>query len=268
MGEAIALQEQLAAFQSAVDSLPFAMFWKDRALRYLGSNQQFATYAGVARPAALRGRLDQELPWKPEESLAFQADDREVIRTGNAKLGIIEPQRHADGRERWVETNKLPLRNVAGEIIGVVGWYGDITERKLAEDQQRNKDTMIQQQAEELFALATPLLPVAEGVIVMPLIGRIDEARAQQVVETLLTGVTQHRARAAILDVTGVQRVDAGVVRALVHAAQGVRLLGATAIVTGIRPDVAQVMVQLGADMRHLMMLNDLKSGIAYALGR
>lgn len=264
-----ALRRQIEVLQIAVDALPFPMFWKDRELIYLGGNQTFAMQSGAGSPADVPGRTDYDLAWKPEEAEAFRADDHQVITSEKAKLRFIEPVRLSDGSERWVETNKVPLRGASGQVIGVVGWYVDITERKLEEEAQaRRREAMIREQAEDLMALATPLLPVADGVLVMPLIGRIDQARAQQVMETLLAGVAQHRARAAILDVTGVQRIDSSVVSALVAAAQAVRLLGAEAIVTGIQPAMAQVMVASAGDLRNLLVLNDLKAGVARALGR
>jgi rsbT co-antagonist protein RsbR len=264
-----ALRKRLETLQSAVDALPFALFWKDRASVYLGANRVFAAHAGAPSPADVVGRTDYDLAWKRAEADAFRADDQEVITSGEAKLHIIEPQRQADGRDRWLETNKVPLRDASGQVIGVVGWYQDITARKLEEDDLvRRKDEMIRAQAEALHDLATPLLPVADGVLVMPLVGGMDQARAQQVMETLLAGVVQHRTRVAILDVTGVRRIDASVVSALVGVAHAVRLLGAEIIVTGVRPDMAQTMVQLGADLRHVAVLSDLKSGVTHAMRR
>jgi rsbT co-antagonist protein RsbR len=175
----------------------------------------------------------------------------------------------ADGHDRWLETHKVPLHDASGKVLGVVVWFDDITERVLKQQEEaRQMDVKIRNQAEALQELAAPLLPVAEGVLVMPLIGRIDGARAQMVMQTLLDGVVRHQARTAILDVTGVRQVDTGVVRAIVEAARAVRLLGTEAIVTGIRPEVAQTPVELGVELRDLVALSDLKSGIAHALGR
>jgi rsbT co-antagonist protein RsbR len=103
-------------------------------------------------------------------------------------------------------------------------------------------------------------------VVVMPLIGALDSARAQQVIETLLEGVAARRARVAILDITGVAVVDSQVANGLLRAAQAVRLLGASVVLTGIKPEVAQTLVNLGADLRGIVTRGSLQSGIAFAL--
>jgi anti-anti-sigma factor len=147
-------------------------------------------------------------------------------------------------------------------------------ERKLAADREREQEiarkTQELQQTEArlrslLDELSTPLIPLMKDVVIMPLIGTIDTQRAQQVIETLLRGVSQHRARKAIVDITGVSVVDTGVANALIHAAQAVRLLGTEVILTGIRPDVAQTLVGLGIDLRGIVTCGTLQSGIDYA---
>jgi rsbT co-antagonist protein RsbR len=119
-----------------------------------------------------------------------------------------------------------------------------------------------------LRELSTPLIPISDAVVVMPLIGAIDSRRAQQVMETLLQGLAQRQAETAILDITGVPVVDTQVANALIAAAQAVKLLGATVVLTGIRPEVAQTLVGLGIDLRGIITRASLQSGITYALGR
>jgi rsbT co-antagonist protein RsbR len=100
----------------------------------------------------------------------------------------------------------------------------------------------------------------------MPLIGTIDSGRAQQVMETLLEGVSAHQAELAILDITGVSLVDTQVAQALVRAAQAVRLLGARVMLTGIQPQIAQTLVHLGVDLSEIQTQGSLQAGIAAAL--
>jgi rsbT co-antagonist protein RsbR len=123
-------------------------------------------------------------------------------------------------------------------------------------------------QEQALRELSTPLMAVSDRAVVMPLIGAIDSRRAQQVIETLLEGITAHGADIAILDITGVTVVDTQVANALLRAAQAVRLLGARVVLTGIRPEIAQTLVGLGADMSEVVTRSTLESGIAYAIGR
>ncbi|MFO7168223.1 MAG: HAMP domain-containing protein [Chloroflexota bacterium] len=113
--------------------------------------------------------------------------------------------------------------------------------------------------------LSSPVLPVMEGVLVMPLIGVIDSERAAIIIAALLGGVQNHQARVVILDVTGVPIVDTQVARALIQAAEAVRLLGAQTVLVGLRPELAQTIVGLGLDLSGLITRADLQSGVEYA---
>ncbi len=121
---------------------------------------------------------------------------------------------------------------------------------------------------ETIRELGTPVVPLLEGIILLPLVGQIDSVRAQQIVETLLVEVQEHRARIAILDITGVPVVDTMVAQALLQTAQAVRLLGAEPVLVGIMPEVAQTMVSLGIDLSRLVTRSDLQSGLEYAVER
>ena len=121
---------------------------------------------------------------------------------------------------------------------------------------------------ETLRELSSPVIPVFEGIIVLPLIGNIDTQRATQVLEGLLNGIERYRARVVLIDVTGVPIVDTSVANHLLQAAQAARLLGAEAVLVGVRPEVAQTMVQLGVAHTGLTTRADLQSGIEYAFAR
>lgn len=145
----------------------------------------------------------------------------------------------------------------------------DIEQQKQQQaDMAAMQEQIIAAQQHAIRELSTPMLPLADGVVALPLVGAIDSMRAQQVMETLLEGVAQHRARVAIVDITGVQVVDTQVAQSLLFAAQGVRLLGAEVVLTGIRPEIAQTLVHLGAKFEVLVTRSTLQAGIAYALGR
>jgi anti-anti-sigma regulatory factor len=150
----------------------------------------------------------------------------------------------------------------------------DLTDRQLKEaalrhaEEERLKlqDEMIRMQAVALEQLSTPLIPISDDILVMPLIGTIDSRRAQKIMETLLQGLVTHQARAAILDITGVPVVDIAVAQGLLRAAQAAQLLGAQVVLTGIRPEVAQTLVGIGADLRGIVTYSTLRHGISAAL--
>jgi len=127
------LRKKLEFVQGAVDALPFPMFWKDVESVYVGGNRLQSERAGLPHGGAIEGLSDSELPWTAEESAGFVADDRTVIFSAEPSSQIIETQRLADNAERICQTHKAPLRSASGEVIGVVGWYEDITEREAQE---------------------------------------------------------------------------------------------------------------------------------------
>ncbi|NEQ97079.1 MAG: PAS domain S-box protein [Cyanothece sp. SIO2G6] len=121
--------------QTVLDTFPLTVFWKDRDSRYLGCNQNFLKSAGFISVSDVVGKTDYDMPWTEAEATTFRTDDHYVITTETAKLGFIEPLTRSDGHQIWSETYKIPLRDVEGNVIGILGTYQDITARKQAEEQ-------------------------------------------------------------------------------------------------------------------------------------
>jgi diguanylate cyclase (GGDEF)-like protein/PAS domain S-box-containing protein len=119
--------------QSILDAIPQRVFWKDRNCIYLGCNRALATDAGVDAPAAIIGKSDFDLSWS-EMAEHYRVDDQLVMEQESAKLNFQEHLSRPDGSVRWIQTNKLPLRDRKGKVTGVIGTYEDITERKVAEE--------------------------------------------------------------------------------------------------------------------------------------
>lgn len=154
-----------------------------------------------------------------------------------------------------------------GESAVIASIVRDLTSQQLAEQERiALQDQVIAAQQAALRELSTPLIPLADHVVAMPLIGSIDSARAQQIIEELLTGVVANRATTAIIDITGVPIVDTQVAGALLRAAQAVELLGSRVVLTGIRPEVAQTLVGIGVNLGSIVTRATLQDGIAYAL--
>ena len=127
------LWESSQMLKLVLDNMPAFVFWKDRNSVYLGCNYLFAANAGLNSPQTIIGLTDLDLPWKSTEAESYRADDRLVMETGLPKLNYEETQLTADGRVTNVRTSKIPLRNPAGDVIGVLGTFEDITDRKRAE---------------------------------------------------------------------------------------------------------------------------------------
>ncbi len=127
--------------QLVLDNIPSYVFWKDRDSVYMGCNQNFATSAGFDSPKDLIGKTDFDMAWSREESLFFRKIDKAVMDSGKAQINYEEPQTINDGSTRWLRTSKIPLFDAGGKVIGILGAYEDITDRKLMEIQliERNK---------------------------------------------------------------------------------------------------------------------------------
>lgn len=171
------------------------------------------------------------------------------------------------GEHRQISWNTVTLRTATGEVSELVGIGRDITERTRAFERQRQlQEELIRTQRETLRAVGTPLIPINDQIMVMPLIGVIDSERMGQALETLLNGVSERRARVVIIDITGLTDIDAAIARGLTRAAQAVRLIGARVVITGIRADAARTLISAGLDLGDLATRSTLQGGIAYAL--
>lgn len=136
---------------------------------------------------------------------------------------------------------------------------------QLVSDYTGSWEGIFEMQKLSLLELSAPLIPVFEGVTVMPLIGTIDTARAKLIMENLLEGVIEHRSEVVLIDITGVPVVDTMVAHHIIQASEAVRLVGSTCILVGIRPEIAQTIVNLGIDLSQFPTRSTLKKGIETA---
>lgn len=139
-----AIAESRNLLRTVIDSAPTRVYWKDRNSRYLGCNMGFVKDAGVAHPRELVGKDDFQMPWATQAE-SFRADDRAVMTGGQSKLSYDEQQMTPDGRMIWRRKSKVPLRNKDNEVIGLLGIYEDITERKEDEEELRKLSIAVEQ---------------------------------------------------------------------------------------------------------------------------
>ncbi|NJN15735.1 MAG: PAS domain S-box protein [Oscillochloris sp.] len=259
--------------------------FREIALNIPGAVFQFTISAGLwimeyasERLAELVGRPVNELAADAYELLnVIHPDDRAACRASiDQAIVQLTPWHFSgrivrpDGRIRYVHGDARPTRDSRGDIL-FLGMLSDVTAREEAQEAQRRavlSEQIIAAQRAALEELSTPLIPITDSVMVMPLIGSVDSRRAQQVIEALLHGIDKQSAQIAILDITGVPVVDTQVANALIQAAQAARLLGVKVMLTGIRPEVAQTLVGLGVDLSGIMTHGSLQSGISAALRR
>lgn len=141
---------------------------------------------------------------------------------------------------------------------GVNDWVDPIKNR-LINEYSHNWTNIVSLQKVALQELSAPLIPVMEGITVMPLVGTIDTDRAKLIMENLLNGVIKNHAEVVLIDITGVPVVDTMVAHHIIQAAEAVRLVGSQCILVGIRPEIAQTIVNLGIDLRNFPTKSSLQ---------
>ena len=151
-------------FQMILDHIPQRIFWKDTELKYIGCNKLFALDAGLEDSLEIVGKNDFELSWRESASLYIK-DDKQVLKSKKPKISYQETIKIPNGQLMWVETNKLPMLNTQGEVIGILGTYEDITERKKAEqkihkqsEEIREKNLVLEKHIQELKKATTDLI--------------------------------------------------------------------------------------------------------------
>jgi rsbT co-antagonist protein RsbR len=249
--------------QSVIDNTPSSISVKDLDRRLKLVNRAVEQTLGKSR-AELIGLTEDEL-FGPEVVRDWIEHDREVIE--HRRVISTEAFVPTDSGERIYMSHKFPLLDEQGNVYALGAIVTDITEQKRGESERLElQQQVIDAQQAALRELGTPLIPIADGVVAMPLVGTIDSARAQMIMETLLEGISEQQADVAILDITGVKVVDTQVASALLRAAQAAQLLGARIVLTGIGAEVAQSLVHLGADLSRIETRSNLQTGIASAL--
>jgi rsbT co-antagonist protein RsbR len=127
------------------------------------------------------------------------------------------------------------------------------------------RERVIRQQQDSIRELSTPVLPVRERLLILPMIGVLDGERARQLTEQLLNGIRTHRAKVVVIDITGVPDVDESVANNLVRTVDASRLMGASVIITGLSPLIAQTLVTIGVDLSKMDTIGDLQGGLEEA---
>jgi PAS domain S-box-containing protein len=136
------LQEQRAFLEQLIAHIPCAVFWKDHRSVFLGCNEQCAHDLGLSSPADVVGRTDHDLPTEQHAADFYVRCDREVMESGQAIKNIEATQHRRDGTKAVLLSSKAPLRGEDGQVVGVLGAYSDITERKAAEELVRNRERL------------------------------------------------------------------------------------------------------------------------------
>jgi anti-anti-sigma regulatory factor len=164
-----------------------------------------------------------------------------------------------DGSRFWANDVLSPIRGSDGDVIGFV---------KVARDQsdRREAEQLVSRQRDEILELSTPVIQVWDDVLVLPVIGTLDSARAARLTENLLERIARDQAEVVILDVSGVPAVDTEVAQHLMKTVEAARLMGSVSVLSGVRPETAQAIVHLGIELGSLRCRSNLKDALQLAL--
>ena len=140
------LRDSQEKLQLVMDNVPQSIFWKDRNSVYISCNSSFAKDAGLKNMQDITGKTDYDFAWKKEEADFFRQCDAEIMQSDTPRYHIIESVLQANGRQAWVDVNKVPMHDSDNNVIGIIGTYEDITERKLAEEELLKKTALLEAQ--------------------------------------------------------------------------------------------------------------------------
>ena len=254
-----------------VEHTPAAVAMLDRNMRYIMSSRRWLVDYGLG---------DQDIIGRSHYEVFADIPDKWKAVHQRCLAGAIEgqdedPWERADGRMDWLSWKTYPWHDSSGAIGGVIFFTEVVTKRVLDQQALRESETQLreinthqQQLLDVIREISSPVIPVHDEVLVLPLVGTIDSARSSRIMETLLTGVQEHAAEVVIIDITGVPIVDTAVANHLIQATRAATLLGAHCVLVGVSAEVAQTLVQLGVNLSTLVTRSNLQAGITYALER
>jgi len=251
--------------QTLLANAPMVIYAKDLEGCYILANRHCEKILNLP-PGGLLGKTDYDIFPRALADSIHETDQQMLLAN---KVLEVEDAITVKGEERIYLNTKFPLLNATGQPYAVAAFAIDVTVvKKAAKEQADFQQRVIEAQKATLQELAAPLLPLMDKVLAMPLLGDFDAQRAQAILATLLPGGVQHRAKVVILDVTGVRQIEPQVAQTLLQITQAVRLLGSQVVLTGISPTLAQILVQLGADLSGIVTQNTLQSGVEAVMKR
>ena len=260
----ITLRDESRRFRALLEASPDAIVFYDNEGKTQYINSSFTRIFGWNQEELLGKRIDF-VP--PESGSETQDAIRELFSRSSKTVSFGARRLTKAGQTIDVEINAALAIARDDSIRGMIVSLRDVTAQKRTEiERMQLQEELLRIQAAALAELSTPLIPISDDIVVMPLIGTIDANRIGQMIDKLAHDLTVTRARAVILDITGVPVVDTHVASGLIQATQVLRLLGSQVIITGVRPEVAQTLVTIGVVLDEIVTRSTLQSGIGYAM--
>jgi rsbT co-antagonist protein RsbR len=242
------LAEARDLFGQALSAMSEALFLTDRHGRVVSVNPAGLQMLGTTEAQAIGQAfaalwIDSEPPGTPEQLLVHSPQGRltDIAATLRSYSGVVP-----------VNLSCAVMRDTSDAITGMLAVARDVRE--------------VQALTDSIRELSSPVIPIFDHVLVLPLVGHIDSLRAQQIIADFLGGIQAYQAQVAILDITGVPLVDTQVAHYLIQAIHSASLLGTRSLLVGIRPEIAASLVSLGISLHGIQTCADLRSGVLQAL--
>ncbi len=220
-----------------------------RALESGGTNFQASSWDAVREMLRDVSRSRAQQGFTPAETAMFVFSAKRPVFSQIRELCKKDPEALAS--EMWI----------AAELLDSMGLF-------TTEVYQKSREEIIKRQQEELLELSTPVVKLWDGILALPIIGTLDSARTQTVMESLLQAIVQTNSKVAIIDITGVPTVDTVVAQHLLKTVTAARLMGADCIISGVRPQIAQTIVHLGINLLDVTTKATLAAAFKIALER
>lgn len=276
-------------YHALVDPTELSVQFLDPQGQMTDANQGFDALWRIPRAALVDYNMlkDQQL-----EAAGILPRIRHAFQTGTVtKLPVIryDPSRTegiGEGTAGWVGASLFPVRDEAGKLVEVMIMHYEIGQLTKSEEELRAQNEALEaavtertrelsehlrrlkEQQQAILELSTPVIRLWKGILALPLIGMIDAVRAAQIMENLLTAIVEQRASQVILDVTGVPVIDTSAASHLIKTVGAATLLGASCILVGISPQMAQTLVHLDVDFGRMATAASLEDGLRQALAR
>ncbi|WP_437312640.1 PAS domain-containing protein [Sorangium sp. So ce385] len=259
-----ALLEREAHLRALLDALPQGILRVDRQGRCL----EYRPPPGAGGPSAgaVPSSLEELVP-AGDAARVLERVRRAIDQGASERTELLFDGDGGDGR-RHVDVRITALGDGRPEAILSLTDITELRQRQEEESRLREREIALRAQVEALGALSTPIVPISRRAVVVPLVGEFDARRGEGMRSALLAGIVARGTRTAIIDVTGVPRMDEGMAMELERTAGAVRLLGAEPVLTGLGPDAALQLVALGVSLSGLKTFLTLQEGVAFALRR
>lgn len=261
------------------DAIPDAiLFALDREYQYTFFNQKHAAVIKAIWGVEIALGLSMlEVIGKPDDREKAKVNFDHVL-AGNHVRVVEEYGDEALQRSYW-DNIYDPIRGAEGEVVGVLVQCIDISEKKrnelIIEQQRVELERMVEERTSQLAEkldliqqLSAPIIPIWDGVLVVPLVGGLDDVRGERITNDVLTAIQRLSTQEILFDITGIRAVDASAAERLLRTISAARLLGAGCAVVGVSPEVARTLVEIGALLAGVPTYGTLRDGLRAALKR